>query len=120
MKTVMLVEDTVLHRKLFETWLELGHYRVHVVADERLAIVTAAKLQPDVIVVDILLPYIDGREIIRGLCRNGGTEHIPIMALSVLSEHQDEDSCYAAGARVFRSKSIRRVDFLECLDALVA
>lgn len=117
-KVALLVENSVLHRKLFSIWLELSGYRVHAVADERLALVEAMTLAPTLAVIDILLPDIDGRDIIRSLRRNSQTCNIPIMALSVLSSIQDEETCYAAGADVFYQKLKGRAHFATCIKGL--
>ena len=117
-ETVLLIEDSVLHRKLFTAWLEQGGYHIVTVPDERLAYREAAAQQPDVIITDIRLPYVDGRDIIRLLKTSPLTQHIPIMALTVLSGRQDEDSCKAAGADVFVNKTVRMAEFIEQVAAL--
>ncbi len=117
-KTVLLIEDNVLHRKLFAAWLEKGGHRTVTVADERMAYGEAAARQPDIIITDIRLPYVDGRDIIRQLKNSPLTRHIPIMAISVLSGRQDEESCKAAGADVFVTKTIRMAAFIDHVAAL--
>lgn len=117
-KTVLLIEDNLLHRKLFAAWLETGGHRPVVVADERLAYLEAVAQQPDVIVTDIRLPYVDGRDIIRQLKASPLTQHIPIIAITVLSGRQDQDSCLAAGADAFYTKTIRMAAFIEQVEAI--
>lgn len=114
-KRVMLIEDTVLHRKLFTIWLEMDGHVVHVVNDERMAHSEAARSQPDVIIADIRLSHMDGRDVIRSLKSRLDTRHIPVLALTVLNSREDESSCYAAGADIFLNKDISRVDLLEAV-----
>jgi len=118
-KTVMLIEDNMLHRKLFAAWLETGGHRPVLITDERFAYVEAVAQQPDVIITDIRLPYVDGREIIRQLKASPLTKHIPVLAMTVLSGRQDEQSCRAAGADVFCTKTIRMAAFIQQVDAIV-
>ncbi len=114
-KSVMLIEDTALHRKLFTIWLEMDGHTVTVVNDERLAQTEAARSQPDLIIADIRLPHMDGRDVIRSLKSRPETSHIPVLALTVLSEREDEATCYAAGADIFLNKDIRRAELLEAV-----
>jgi two-component system cell cycle response regulator DivK len=117
-KRVMLIEDEPLHRKLYTIWLQLGGHTVHTVTDERVAYVEAAKVRPDVIIADIRLPHLDGREVIRTLKARHDTNHIPVLALSVLNTIDDEDACYKAGADVFLNKRVGREALLAAVGRL--
>lgn len=117
-RRVLLIEDNVLHRKLFTAWLESSGHHTSLVHDERLAFLEAAAQQPDIIIVDVRLPYIDGRDIIRQLKTSPLTRHIPVMALTVLSSQEDEASCIAAGADMFVNKGIRMADFIDHVATL--
>lgn len=109
---VLLIEDTPSHQKLYSLWLRIGGYRTSVLADERMALENAARLQPDLIIVDIRLPHISGLDIIEALKAQEATRHIPILALTVLDSRQDKQACYDAGADAFASKSIQIQPFL--------
>lgn len=117
-KRALVIEDTALHRKLYAIWLELSGYVASTTSDERFALVDALRDQPDLIMVDILLPSIDGRDVIRSLRYNAQTQHIPIIAFSVISSVEDEESCYAAGATAFHKKLSGRADFLACIERI--
>ncbi|MET3827559.1 response regulator [Sphingomonas echinoides] len=119
-KTVLVIEDNMLHRKLFAAWLQKAGHEPVLVPDERLAYLEAVSRQPDAIITDIRLPYVDGREIIRQLKASPLTQHIPIMAITVLSGKTDEDSCRSAGADVFLTKTIRMAAFIKEVDAITA
>ncbi|RYF00870.1 MAG: response regulator [Oxalobacteraceae bacterium] len=107
-KCVMLIEDEPLHQKLYTIWLQWDGHIVHHVPDERLAYVQAAQVQPDVIIADIRLPHLDGREVIRTLKARAETKHIPVLAITVLDAVEDEDACYSAGADLFLNKRAGR------------
>lgn len=119
LKTVLLIEDDAMHRKLFSAWLETGGYRISTLADERLAYLEAINQRPDLIIADIRLPYLDGRDVIRRLKTSVLTRHIPIMALSVLSGWQEEESCKSAGAEIFLNKTIRMATFINHVAELI-
>lgn len=117
-KRIMLIEDEPLHRKLYTIWLQLDGHTVHAVSDERLAYVEAANVLPDVIIADIRLPHLDGREIIRTLKARQDTRHIPVVALTVLDTVEDEAACYSAGATIFLNKKAGREAFLSAVSGL--
>jgi two-component system cell cycle response regulator DivK len=114
-KLIMLIEDTALHRKLFTIWLQMDGHTVHVVADERLAHTEAVTVRPDLIIADIRLPHIDGKDVIRTLKSRHDTRHIPVVALTVLNSREDQEACLAAGADTFLNKDTRRTDLLDAV-----
>lgn len=114
-KQILLVEDTVSHQRLYSLWLKIGGYRSAIVKDERIAVSEAARLQPDLVIVDIRLPYISGLDIIEALKASADTGHIPILALTVLDRHEAEAACYAAGADAFALKPIEMDGFLQSI-----
>lgn len=114
-KLIMLIEDTALHRKLFTIWLQMDGHVVHIVADERLAHTEAVAVQPDLIIADIRLPHIDGKDVIRTLKSRDDTRHIPVIALTVLNAREDQEACIAAGADGFLNKDTRRTDLLDAV-----
>lgn len=107
-KLIMLIEDTALHRKLFTIWMEMDGHTVHAISDERLTYTEAARVRPDIVVADIRLPHMDGKDIIRTLKAGRDTHHIPVIAWTVLDSRQDREACYAAGADVFLNKGASR------------
>lgn len=119
-KRIMVVEDTASHRKLYSSWLRIGGYEAHMLADERDAQRCAEELRPDAIIVDIRLPNISGLDVIGQLKTAAATSAIPVMALTVLDSPQDRDACLAAGADAFVTKPDRIASFLERLSGLLA
>jgi two-component system cell cycle response regulator DivK len=112
-KLVLLIEDTASHQRLYTLWLKIGGYRTALASDERIAVAEAARLQPDLIIVDIRLPYVSGLDIIEALKGGVTTRHIPILALTVLDRHEAEAACLAAGADAFALKPIEMDSFLQ-------
>ncbi len=118
-KRIMLVEDTASHRKLYASWLRIGGYEPHVLADERIAQRTAEDLRPAAIIVDIRLPNISGLDVIEGLKSHERTRAIPVMALTVLDSPSDQRACLAAGADAFVTKPDHIATFLDRIAALL-
>ncbi|MBB5712136.1 response regulator [Sphingomonas xinjiangensis] len=114
----MVVEDDPLHLKLYESWLtHAGHYPI-MVADERNAETVAAKHHPDVAIIDVRLPHINGIDLIRSLKRGNATATLPIVAVTVLSDWHDEEACVAAGADCFMSKPVSIFKLTDTILAL--
>ena len=103
---VMVVEDNLLHCKLYEAWLTGAGFQAIIVPDERKAQNVAINEKPDVAVVDVRLPHISGLDIIEGLKVSPLTRKTPVMAVTVLSSRQDEEACLAAGADHFMTKPV--------------
>jgi len=77
---VLVVEDDADTRRLFTEFLAADGFRVSTAADGLAAVVTATHERPDVIVMDLSLPQVDGWNASRQLKRNDATARIPIIA----------------------------------------
>lgn len=118
-KRIMLVEDTASHRKLYASWLRIGGYDPHVLADERTVQQVVEDVRPAAIIVDIRLPNVSGLDVIETLKGAPTTRAIPVMALTVLQSQHDMEACYAAGADAFVSKPDHIASFLDKVSNLL-
>jgi CheY-like chemotaxis protein len=105
MLTVLLVEDHPLNRKLMGDILEM-QYRVVQAASAEVAQEKLKTLKPDLIVMDIQLPGMDGLTLVRNLKSNPATAGIPIVALSAHAMTRDIDQARAAGCADYITKPI--------------
>jgi two-component system cell cycle response regulator DivK len=101
---VLVVDDFEDNRELFAEFLALSGFRVAEAATGREAIDRAFALIPDVIVMDLSLPEVDGWEATRRLKSDPRTCHIPVVALTghVLADHSRE--AHEAGCAAFLTK----------------
>lgn len=83
---VLLVEDSKLIRQLNETALSMAGCQVICAADGESALRLAHEEQPDLILLDMILPKLSGVEVLRALKRNPSTVGIPVVVVSSLSE----------------------------------
>jgi two-component system, cell cycle response regulator DivK len=120
MVTIMVVEDNELSRDALARRLERRGYRVVVAVDGLEAIAIATAELPDLILMDLGLPHVDGWEATRRLKADPTTRPIPIIVLSAHAMTNDRDNALAAGADEFDSKPIRFQQLLEKIDALLA
>ena len=77
---VLVVEDDADVRRLYAEFLEADGFRVATAGDGLAAVVTATEHKPDVVVMDLTLPQVDGWNATRQLKRNAATSHIPVIA----------------------------------------
>jgi len=111
-QTVLVVEDNELNMKLVRTLLELGKYEVLCANDAGTGIRLAGEHTPDLILMDIQLPDMDGLTATRQLKKDPKTEKIPVVALTAYAMKKDENMALDAGCNGYMSKPIDTKNFL--------
>jgi DNA-binding response OmpR family regulator len=109
---VLIVDDDDEIRRVLRVLLEDAGFRVSEVPDGRLAVAEAARLQPDLILIDWVMPELDGCAASAQLKRNPRTAGIPIVMLSAKTNAADKVDALAAGVGDFVEKPFRRADVL--------
>ena len=120
MPTVLLVEDNEASRDALTRRLERRRYTVLVAVDGREAVSIARAMKPDLILMDLGLPGIDGWEATAQLKRDGETRHIPIIVLSAHAMLSDREQALAAGGDDFDTKPVQLPRLLEKMETLLA
>ena len=105
MKTILIVEDLELNRELLVQLLEDDH-RLVLAGDGVSALERAAETKPDLILMDLSLPRMDGWEATRRLKTDPGSAHIPVIVLSANAMRGDEERARASGCDDFLTKPI--------------
>src|SRR6267143_1395242 len=105
MKTILIVEDVELNRDLLVQLLE-DEYRLILAADGVAALERAAKAKPDLILMDLSLPRMDGWEATRRLKADKNLERIPVIVLSAHAMRGDEERARSSGCDDFLTKPI--------------
>lgn len=103
-KTVLLVEDNEDNLIIYTTILRFGGYRVVQARDGRAALDAARTVAPDLILMDVSIPYVDGLEVTRRLKSDPATRPIPIVALTAHALPSDRDRAFEAGCDGYISK----------------
>jgi two-component system, cell cycle response regulator DivK len=119
-KKVLVVEDNELNLRLFCDLLRAHDYEVEGVRDGREALDRARAFEPDLIVMDIQMPYVTGLELTITIRDDEGLKAIPIMAVTAYAGKGDEERIRAAGADAYVSKPISLLRFIETVEGLVA
>jgi two-component system cell cycle response regulator DivK len=117
---ILVVEDNELNLKLFCDLLRAHGYAAEPVRDGREAVARARAFAPDLIVMDIQMPYITGLELIEQMKADAGLRATPIMAVTAYAAKGDEERIRDAGAEGYVSKPISVVRFVEAVRALLA
>ena len=105
MQKILIVEDVEFHRDLLVQLLE-GDYEILTAADGATGIEIAERARPDLILMDLWLPVIDGWEATRRIKANAALQSIPIIALTAHAMRGDEEKARASGCDDYLSKPI--------------
>ena len=120
MRTIMVVEDNEPSRDALCRRLERRGYQVLPAVDGEEAVAMGRVRLPDLILMDLGLPGIDGWEATRRLKSDAVTRHIPLIVLSAHAMSNDRDMALAAGGDDFDSKPIRFDQLMVKIEALLA
>jgi CheY-like chemotaxis protein len=115
---ILLVEDDADIRDSFTAILELDGYRVRSAADGPAALAVLAEGLPDVALVDIGLPEMDGYELARQIRRRWPSEVIPLIALTGYGEAADRQAALAAGFDAHLAKPLRPKELYRLLATI--
>jgi two-component system, cell cycle response regulator DivK len=112
---ILLVEDNEMNRDMLSRRLQHRGYVVSVAEDGRQGLEMATKLLPDLILLDMSLPEMDGWEAASRLKSEKITQHIPIIALTAHAMADDRERALAAGCNEYDTKPI---EFQRLLDKM--
>lgn len=107
--TILVIEDSRFLRLAIERILVKAGYRVIAVGDGQKGLHNAERVRPDIILLDMMLPIMEGTEVLRQLKQNPSTKSIPVIVLSGLSQ-KNEAKLKKAGASAYLEKSLLNLD----------
>jgi signal transduction histidine kinase/ActR/RegA family two-component response regulator len=112
---ILIVEDNELNINTISSYLTAKGYRPIIAQDGAAAIVMTQKYHPDLILMDIQMPGMDGLEAIARIRQQPELVSIPIIALTALAMDGDREKCLAAGANYYLTKPVK----LKTLNATI-
>jgi two-component system, cell cycle response regulator DivK len=118
--TVLVVEDNAANMTLAVFLLQSAGHTVLSARDAEAGLTLARDAQPQLILMDIQLPGMDGLEATQLLKRDAVTRAIPVIALTALAMKGDEERIRAAGCDGYIAKPMRYREFLETIAAQLA
>lgn len=109
---ILVVEDDVRNSEHLEAYLQLHGYKVTIATNGQEGYERAAQLQPDLILMDIQMPVMDGFTATRKIRATPKLAHIPVIAFTALAMPGDERKCLNAGADAYVTKPVHLKDLL--------
>ncbi len=103
-QTILMIEDDVFLAEIFKKRLEKVGYQVVLADNGEKGLSLAKKDKPDLILLDMILPKMNGFEVLKKLKRNKKYENIPVVVLTNLSSKQDIKKAFELGATEYLIK----------------
>ena len=119
MAKILLVEDNEMNRDMLSRRLERKGHSVSIALDGAEGLNKARTDAPDIILMDMSLPVIDGWEATRQLKADEATRRIPVIALTAHAMASDEQKARESGCDDFDTKPIELPRLLDKIDALL-
>ena len=120
MPRILLVEDNEMNRDMLTRRLERKGFEVAAATDGEEAVTRARTDPPDLVLMDMSLPVVDGWEATRRLKADPETRAIPVIALTAHAMPGDRDRALEAGCDDYETKPIDLPSLLEKIQALLA
>ncbi len=120
MPKILLVEDNEMNRDMLSRRLERKGYAVVIATDGESGVSMAHSEAPDLILMDMSLPVLDGWEATRRLKSEAATQDIPIIALTAHAMSSDRDKALEAGCNDYDTKPVELPRLLAKIEALLS
>jgi CheY-like chemotaxis protein len=115
-RTALVVDDEVVIRRLVRTVLEADEFAVTEAADGYRALELADEERPSVVILDVMMPELDGVEV----CRRLDHDTLKVVMLTARDDPDLEQRCKDAGADAFLTKPFSSIELLDLLQELTA
>ena len=119
MTTILLVEDNEMNRDMLSRRLERKGYKVLVAFDGETGIDVARSNGPDLVLMDMSLPVMDGWEATRHMKSDSALRDIPVIALTAHAMAEDREKALAAGCDDYDTKPIDLPRLISKIEALL-
>ena len=116
---ILIVDDDRHNRLLLEVMLAPDGYSIISAPTGAEALVMIAQQPPDLILLDVMMPGMDGYQVVARIKSNPATKHIPVIMLSALDDRNSRMHGLSAGAEDFLTKPVNRVELCTRVRALL-
>ena len=120
MARVMAVDDDPVIRGLLEVNLEMEGHEVVTAFDGQDALDKVVSMAPDLILLDVMMPNVNGWQVAEALKGSARTRHIPIVFLSARAMEADVQKGAALGVQAYVTKPFDPIDLMELVNRLLA
>ena len=119
MSTILIVEDNEMNRDMLSRRLKRRGFELLIAVDGQQGLDIATEQQPDLILMDMSLPVLDGWEATRRIKAQDSTKHIPVIALTAHAMAGDRESALEAGCDEYDTKPVELARLLEKIKSLL-
>lgn len=116
--TILVVDDDEFNLRLLSKMLSIEGHAVRTAASGEEALASVKERLPDLVMLDVMMPGIDGFEVVRRLRADACTRPIPIIMITALEDSESRSKGLAAGADDVLSKPVSRAELQICVKKL--
>lgn len=120
MKKILVVDDEAETVRMLSLAVELAGFQPVGAQSGQAALEAVGRSAPDAVLLDLMMPGMDGFELARRLRAHPATARVPIIVVTAMAELGTEDRCREAGASAFLQKPINIGQMLSLLKELIA
>ena len=117
-KLLLVIDDDPDQRRFLERTLQAAGYRVVTASDGESGLAAARSLTPDLVILDVMMPRLNGYQTCRALRADAATAGKPILLLTAKDEATDLYWAREVGADAFLTKPVELADLLSTIDGL--
>lgn len=118
-KTILVIDDSTTNVVLLQAVLNNKGYEIHTAMNVKEAYSVMQKKLPQLILLDLLMPRINGFEFLQELKNDNSKKHIPVIVISALTENENIEKAYELGAVEFVKKPVDIQKLLEIVSAVI-
>lgn len=115
-KTILIIEDDILNMKLLRSILQFKNFTVLEAENAEVGIQLAREHKPDMILMDIQLPGMDGVEAAKLILDDWELKDTPIIAVSSFAMESDKDYAISAGVKAYITKPINKTNLINTIN----
>jgi CheY-like chemotaxis protein len=119
MKKILVAEDNAVNRELLRELLEMQGYEIFEACDGQEALTMIEKIKPDLLVLDLGMPVLDGFGAIARIRANPATASLPVLAATAYAMRGDREKTLAAGFDGYLSKPINPAALKVEIDRMI-
>lgn len=116
---ILIADDNHQNCELLDAYLADEGYQIEMVYDGQQTLDAVARLQPDLVLLDIMMPKVSGYEVCQRLKSNEETRNIPIVMITALAEMGDIEKAVNAGANDFLTKPVNKLELTTRVKTLL-
>ncbi len=119
MSRILVIDDDVNLLQMVKLMLERVGHQVEIAKDGMQGVQMAADHQPDLAIIDVMMPGLSGYDVVRKMRQDPRTARIPILILTARSQPMDKEMALEAGANAFMSKPVTAHELTERVEAVI-